>query len=221
VVDAIADDLRKAVLRGELAPGTPLTEADIAGRYDVARPTGKAAIEQLVHDGLFERGAHKSARVVRLGVNDVRDIYTTRAHMEREAVRRLAAVGADIPDARDSNALIAEGSASDIVASDLRFHIAIIDALKSPRTSRIYHSLVTEVTLCMVHVQGRGLLETSLIAGEHAHILDLISRGAGNEAADLLDKHLARARERLVGAIGGDPGPEADLGPQQRHPDRA
>ena len=44
VVDAIADNLRDGILAGELMPGTALTESDVAGRYDVARPTDKAAL---------------------------------------------------------------------------------------------------------------------------------------------------------------------------------
>ena len=47
VVDAIADNLRDGILAGELMPGTALTESDVAGRYDVARPTAKAALEKV------------------------------------------------------------------------------------------------------------------------------------------------------------------------------
>jgi DNA-binding GntR family transcriptional regulator len=39
VVDAIADNLRDAILDGDLLPGTALTETDVATRFDVARPT--------------------------------------------------------------------------------------------------------------------------------------------------------------------------------------
>ncbi|MEO9326058.1 GntR family transcriptional regulator [Nocardioides sp. C4-1] len=217
VVDAIADDLRARILRGELEPGTALTEADIASTYEVARPTGKAATEQLVRDGLLVRGNHRSARVVELGPDDVRDIYRTRAHLEREVLRRLARERTDVPAARAANAEIAalvDGSTLDVVAPDMRFHTALVDALGSPRTTRMYRSLVTEVTLCMARVQGRGLLDNASIAREHALILDLVTAGDGDGAAALLDEHVGRARERLVRALGGTPGPEADLPPR-------
>jgi DNA-binding GntR family transcriptional regulator len=45
---------------------------------------------------------------------------------------------------------------------------------------------------------------------EHERILELVEAGAGDAAAEILDEHLARARELLVGALGGTPGPEAD-----------
>ncbi|HAN25491.1 MAG TPA: GntR family transcriptional regulator, partial [Microbacterium ginsengisoli] len=39
--------------------------------------------------------------------------------------------------------------------------------------------------------------------------LALIEAGEGDAAAALLREHLARARERLVERLGGEPGPEA------------
>jgi DNA-binding GntR family transcriptional regulator len=55
------------------------------------------------------------------------------------------------------------------------------------------------------------LLGTALIQAEHQKILELIGAGEGDAAALLLDVHLGRARERLMAAIGGEAGPEADL----------
>ena len=90
VIDAVVDDLKAQVLAHDLRPGMPLTEAEVAARYDVARATAKAAIERLVADKVLVRKNHKTARVVKLGPADVRDIYRTRAYLESEVLRRLA-----------------------------------------------------------------------------------------------------------------------------------
>ena len=214
VVDAIAADLREQVLVGRAAPGSPLTEQDVAQRYDVARPTAKAAIEALVFEGLLERRTHKTARVVQLGPEDVRDIYRSRANLESQVLRELALTRGVPAEARAANAEILgmdDASAMDVVGPDMRFHTALIDALGSPRTSRMYRSLVSEVTLCMAQVQGRQLLTAKLISGEHERMLELIEAGDGDGAAALLADHLGRARERLVEQLGGVPGPEASL----------
>jgi DNA-binding GntR family transcriptional regulator len=44
-------------------------------------------------------------------------------------------------------------------------------------------------------------------------MLELIAAGDANGVAALLEEHLARARELLAGALGGTPGPEAELAP--------
>ncbi len=214
IVDAIAIDLRTRIHAGELTPKVALTEAEIATSYDVARPTAKAAIEQLVAEGLLVRGLHKTARVVELGPDSVRDIYLARAYLESEVLRRLARTRTVPEGAVKANrdiAALGEGPPMAVVEPDMRFHTSLIDAVGNERTSKMYRSLVSEVRLCMTRVQSLHLLGTALIQAEHQKILELIGAGEGEAAALLLDEHLGRARERLVAAIGGDAGPEADV----------
>ena len=212
IVDAIAQDLRRQLFRGQLSSEEPLTEAGVSEQYEVARPTAKAAIEKLVSEGLLVRGVHRSARVPVLGADDARDIYRTRADVEGIVLRRLAARRA-VPDesrrANDEIAALGEASALDVVDPDMRFHTALVDAMGSARLSRVYLNLASEVRLCMAQVQGNSLLRTPLIHAEHARLLELVEAGDGDGAVALLERHLARARERLVGLLGGTPGPEA------------
>lgn len=214
IVDAIADDLRTRLFAGELPSGLALTETDIADSYDVARPTAKAAIEKLVAEGLLVRGVHKTARVAELGPASVRDIYRARVLLESEVLRRLAAqrsVPAGAVQANREIAAISEGPSIAVVEPDMRFHSSLIDAVGNERISKMYGSLVSEVRLCMTRVQSLNLLDTAVIQAEHQKLLELIEAGNGEAAAALLDVHLGRARERLVAAIGGEAGPEADL----------
>jgi len=214
VIDAVVEDLKEQVLSRELVPDSPLTEADVAARYDVARATAKAAIERLVAEKVLVRRNHKTARVVKLGPADVRDIYNTRIYLESEVLRRLAERGLVPDDARAANAEIAvlwEQGSWNIVGPDMRFHTALIDSLHSARTSSAYASLAFEVKLCMAQLQGSQRLSPEIIFAEHAKILDLIVAGEAGASARLLDEHLSRARELLADALGGEPGPEAYL----------
>jgi len=212
VIDAVVEDLKAQVLARELKPGQALTEAEVATRYDIARATAKAAIERLVSDKVLVRKNNKTARVVKLGAADVRDIYRTRAYLESEVLRRLAD-RREVPlEARRANAAIEalwlQGS-FDIVEPDMRFHTALIDSLGSARTSSVYGSLAFEVKLCMAQLQGSQQLSPELIVAEHARILTHIETGDAEAAAALLNEHLSRARELLAGQLGGESGPEA------------
>lgn len=218
VIDAVTDDLRRRVLAGELEPGAPLGEVDVAETYDVARPTAKAAIENLVRDRLLERRAHKTARVVRLTPHDARDVYRARALLESEVLRELARDRRVPDDARTANREIAEltdASTRAVVEPDMRFHRSLVDAIGSERTSRMYDALASEVVFCMSQVQGASLLPTSLIVDEHERLLALVEAGDGDGAALLLGEHLGRARERLAERLGGIAGPEASLPPSR------
>lgn len=212
VIDAVVEDLKSQVLARELKPNQALTESEVASRYDIARATAKAAIERLVSDKVLVRKNHKTARVVKLGPADVRDIYRTRAYLESEVLRRLAE-RREVPlEAKLANAEIealwAHGS-FDIVEPDMRFHTALIDSLGSARTSSVYSILAFEVKLCMAQLQGSQQLSPEVIVAEHSRILSHIEAGDADAAAALLDEHLARARELLAGQLGGESGPEA------------
>ena len=214
VIDAVVEDLKAQVLASDLPPDSPLTESDVATRYDVARATAKAAIERLVSDKVLVRKNHKTARVVKLGPADVRDIYRTRAYLESEVLRRLADERRVPVDARLANGEIGtlwQQGSYDIVEPDMRFHTALIDSLGSARTTAVYGSLAFEVKLCMAQLQGSQRLSPEIIVAEHALILDLIEAGDGPGVASLLQEHLARARELLAGDLGGVPGPEATM----------
>ncbi|MFJ2621328.1 GntR family transcriptional regulator [Glutamicibacter sp. NPDC087344] len=201
VVQAVIKSLRARIFSGELAPGTPLGEVDVAAYYEVARPTAKAALENLVVSGLLTRNAHQSARVRVLTAADTRDIYQTRAIIEAEAVRLLAATH-QVPEAAlEANAQItalSNASPVEIVEPDVRFHTALVQALDSPRTSAIYAQLSDEIRLCMTHVQDATLLSTRDIAAEHARLLELIRAGAQQEAAAVLAEHLQTASAKLA-----------------------
>lgn len=204
VVDAVTAHLRSRILSGEVLSGVPVTEAAVSEAYGVARPSAKAAIEQLVASGLLVRTAHRSARVVDIDAAMVRDVYRTRTRLESAALRELA-VRRDVPSAAvAANAEIAELSGGPDPASvepDLRFHTAIIDAIRSERTGRMYRSVLDEVRLCMAQVQGRRLLDAADIAAQHTLILQAVADGEAGLAADLLAVHLSAAEERLVEAL--------------------
>ena len=83
----------------------------------------------------------------------------------------------------------------------MRFHTALVDAAGSPRTSRMYRSLVGEVRLCMVQVWGKQLLDRKAIHAEHQGILDAIDAGDPVLAVKRIDLHLSGVRERLAGSF--------------------
>ena len=169
-----------------------------------------------MRENLLQRSAHKTARVVRLSPDDARDIYLSREVVEAEVLRRLARKRLAPERARKANAEIAmlvDASPGEIVEPDMRFHTALIDAIGSPRLSRTYGSLASEVVFCMSQVQGASLLPTELIAAEHERILELIEAGDEDGAAALLAIHIGRARERLAERLGGVAGPEAFVPP--------
>ena len=212
LVEAIAADIRSRILRGAYPADASFKEVEVAAEYEVARPTAKAAIEKLVSEALLVRRSNKTARIVTLTPEDVGDIYKTRALLEKAALLQLAetrSIPAGARAAQEELERITGGSDLDIVDPDMRFHMALVDSLDSPRTSRMYDSLISQVKLCMAQVQGLHLVQPDRIIKEHRHLLDLVEAGEGAAAVEFLDEHLARPRERLIAAISGEAHPSS------------
>lgn len=184
-----------------------MTEKDVAGWFTVARPTAKAAVERLVHEGLLHRQTNKTARVPVLRPDDIRDLYYSRGFLERQVMVELARQRL-VPDEartalRQFDAATDEGTTSKFVEHDIAFHRALVDALKSPRLTRLYGALMGEVHLCMAQVQHHRLLEPATIAAEHAAIVTAITAGDEARAVAELDAHLRHAQDRLTEFFAG------------------
>ena len=78
----IADGLRGAILRGDIAPGSPLVEASLASQFRVSRGPLREAIRQLIDEGLLVTVAYTGTSVIELSVEDVREIYSLRIVLE-------------------------------------------------------------------------------------------------------------------------------------------
>lgn len=201
LVDALADSLRESVLT-ELTPGAVVGETTVARKYEVARPTAKAAIERLVQEGLLHRDAHRSARVPVLNAEDVTDLYFSRTCIESAVMRRLAAKST-APEAaeqaiRDLRDAATHGSLPALIEADIRFHRILVDALGSPRLSRMHAGIMAEMRLCMTQVQANHLLDPEIIAAEHTAILEAVTDGDAERAPAALIDHLDRAHKLLV-----------------------
>lgn len=200
--DALADSLRQRILAGEFAPGTPLGEVEVASGYGVARPTARAAIQGLVHEGLLRREPNRSARVPELTADDVRDLFYVRAALELQAVgtlaeRRLRPAPAE-QAVRRLEAMGPDDAWSDAVEADMDFHAALVEAVGSPRLTRAYGALASEIRLCLVQMRP-AYDDRSLLATEHRELLEAIARGPKRTATRLLSEHLDIGLAELTG----------------------
>ncbi len=201
IVEAVAAELRRGIFSGEVASDSQLTEAEVAANYGVARPTAKAAIEKLVNERLLHRGLHKTARVPVIGRDDINDLCRTRALIETKVVARLAEQR-KIPVATTASHKSLTGilPTTDVAMIEpiIDFHVTMVDALDSPRTSRLYATLMGEMRLAMAQMHVRRRLSGKVIAQEHEKIMKCIAAGDSEGAVRELERHLQNAAARLL-----------------------
>jgi DNA-binding GntR family transcriptional regulator len=201
--EAVVVSLREKILDGAIAPGTPLPEADLTREFGVARPTVRAALQTLCHEGLLQRERNRSAFVPVLTHEEVRDLFSVRIPIECLIVRRLlerAAPLGDVHAALTRLARLTEGAHwSEVVEADLGFHHALARAAGSPRLERLYMSMSGEIRLCIAQLRPAWAGPTAM-ADEHRELLDVIERGDVEAATARMTAHLERAVRDLTRA---------------------
>ena len=78
----IAEQLRAAILAGDIAPGSPLVETALSRRFEVSRGPLREALRQLVEEGLLVTVPYTGTHVASLSVEDVHEIYSLRTALE-------------------------------------------------------------------------------------------------------------------------------------------
>jgi DNA-binding GntR family transcriptional regulator len=120
----IVENLRDAILSGDIPPGTQVVEMNLAEQFGVSRGPLREAIRQLVEEGLLVTIPYTGTHVTELSVDDVREIYSMRIALEifafeqvwdhrgaafrRELDRRHAALSATIDAGNDHQSILAE-----------------------------------------------------------------------------------------------------------------
>ena len=88
--DQIYDRLRAAILSGDLAPGAPIIEADIAATLGASRTPVREALRRLETEGMLEPRGNRGSVVRELHLDEVVCIFEIREALETLAARRAA-----------------------------------------------------------------------------------------------------------------------------------
>lgn len=143
----IAERLRAAILNGDLAPGAQLVETALATEFEVSRGPLREALRQLVEEGLLVTVPYTGTHVIKLSVDDVREIYSMRITLERFAFeqawdRRDAAFRRELVRRNEAlSACIAAGDDAGSIQAELELHGLVYETSGHRLLQRTWHSL--------------------------------------------------------------------------------
>ncbi len=205
LADKVFSELTTAIVRGELRPGTKLSEQTLVDRYGGSRAPVREAIQKLEARHLVVRIPHAGARVVALSLSELRDIYEVRLELESMACR-LAAQRMSDAEIAELYDLLAEHEASIAAeqgqsyyqkAGDLDFHYRII---KGSQNSRLHQMLCGE----LYHLVRMYRYQTSTSAKrpqqalqEHQRIVEAIAARDAELAELLMRRHIQASLTNL------------------------
>ena len=137
MAEAALERLREAIIMGELTPGTPLRLEDLGRRLGMSISPIREALRQLEALGLAEHLPHHGAKVMRLDVEELRELFSIRFALEGMALRRAAELftPADADAARSHLDAYDEARRHGDIRAAVRahgsFHFALYEAARS------------------------------------------------------------------------------------------
>jgi DNA-binding GntR family transcriptional regulator len=204
----VYQQLRGEIEQGALPPGTPLGELAVVARTGASRTPVREALRRLAADGLVDLAPRQGARVSRVSLRSVRDLFELRTLLEPEAMGSVARATAADPDLRSAlTRLRAEltrlqrrtaspaRTASFYEVAD-RFDWTVIGGCGNEHLRRVLADLRPHTTRLRNLSHADDRVEASL--GEHLRMCDALLAGDADEAAAACADHLAHGLRTIV-----------------------
>jgi DNA-binding GntR family transcriptional regulator len=204
VSDSVFARLSEAIMSGELAPGSKISEPEVARRFGISRAPLREAIRSLEERNLVTRIPRQGARVISLTPERIHQIFVIREAIEgmaaREAATRItdeeiAALRAGLERQRGATR---ESGAYPFKTLDTDYHAAIVRASRNEFLTKFlledYYALIE---ICRRRQRSSPeRAQQSLV--EHGRIVDALAERDPDLAEMLIRRHVAAAREHLI-----------------------
>lgn len=214
-VDRVAEELRRALFDGELAPGTGLREAALTEALGVSRSTVREALAALVAEGLATREPNRGVHVTALDPEAVRDVCRARTVLETAGVRRWHQASSaereavEVAMARFAATVDDGAEPAQVTAAHLAVHRALAGLAGSARLLTTADQLASEVRLALATVDRVRRNAPAQVA-DHQALVRLLQTGDVAAVERTLTQHLEHAESSMLAAL-ELPGPD-DVG---------
>jgi DNA-binding GntR family transcriptional regulator len=204
LADEVADSIRQAIFGARIDLGQRLIEEDLATMLNVSRGPVREALIRLSQEGLIKIEPHRGASVAQLSVDELHEIYSLRATLERLAAEWVCRRATDADFERIGavlkgfDELPAPASRSAVAALDMQFHDAVFLAAHHERLYRAWLGLRSQIFLYLIN---RGALRPDYATtwrGDHEELLQVLLRRKRGPAMKFVEGHIEGSYRRAL-----------------------
>lgn len=191
-------EIRQAIASGEIAPGSMLSEHDLAARVGVSRTPVRTALVRLQDEGWVTIYPQRGALVRQIGPEESRHVMQARHAVEYASVRSLPeperrALAATLTALVDDQAeQLARADLARFVEVDVEFHRSFVVAGGNPVLLDFYDKLRARQVLLTARRAASGP-NAERILRDHRQLAELVERGDIETLDGALRDHLATA----------------------------
>lgn len=204
--DQAFEALYRALVQCEFMPGTTVSEAELAGRFDLKRAAARSAVDRLSVMGLLRPVRRRGYVVKPITLRDVNDLFELRTIIE-VAAGRLAAGRVDDFSLRRLDRVCTAGyrpgdreSEAKFLQANSEFHLTVAMATGNDRLVATLAQILREMER-LFHF-GLSLRNRSdEMLQEHQALIDALARGDADEVERVTREELASSKSMVLDAL--------------------
>ena len=208
LADQATADLRRAVLTGSFAPGSPLRPAALSQPLGVSSTVVREALTRLAREHIVVADPHRGFRVRDLSLEDLRDLSRVRIEVESLALRWSIAAGdldweGQVVAALHRYAATVQRAAGDTDRADElgraheELHLAFVSACGSSHLLDIRAGLFGAAELYRRWTRYRKDVDRD-VGAEHRAIADACLDRDVERAVALMTEHIDRTTQLVL-----------------------
>ncbi len=203
LADHVADKVREAIIRGDIAEGAMIGEVQLSNMLGVSRVPVREALIELAHDGILSFDKRGRAWVKHFTKHDYEEVISLRLTLESMSVRLAAErLTADDVAAMSDNIATMEETTDAIAFSrlDTEFHELIMRASRHDRLLACWETLSSQFAVLLARVQ-KTFEQASIEAArnattqDHQAILRALKVHDAEKAEKAMQRHINSWRE--------------------------
>lgn len=208
LVDRVTDELHRAILNGDLPPGSTVSIVDLCERFSISHIPVREALRRLESEGVISLRPGRSALVATVTSDELRNIYRLRRVVEADLCMRAGPVMTEERLADAERALAEyigiEREPSGLAAKHHAFHEAMLLDVIGPADANVLRLLWKAsdryLHLLMADLDHKPETQEGRI-DEHRLLLDLARAGKVEEFKDSWVAHLDSTEAALLEAL--------------------
>ncbi|MED4203320.1 GntR family transcriptional regulator [Neobacillus mesonae] len=202
--DKVYHQMKRAILFGGFPSDEIFTEVQLADQLNTSRTPVRAAIQDLVKEGLLVWIPRKGVTIREITPEEEDEIFLLRSTIEVEVVKNLIKVVKSPKQlevlkliVREQEKAIENDDAVKFIELDHEFHITLTRLANFPIMEQVLqnlHNLTQLMGLKAVKKQGR----TIHVLKEHEQIIQSMEEGNSDLAVQCILEHLQNTKEALL-----------------------
>jgi DNA-binding GntR family transcriptional regulator len=202
----VFENLKQAIIRGDVAPGDRLVESRLADALDISRTPVREAIHKLEREGLLKRLPKGGFAVMNLSREDIEETFGIRCVLESYAARLAAENYGEeelLPleeKIQEFQKFLDKGQLDELPRINTEFHSLFYALSRSPKLIKMINDLRDQIfRFRKILLKKDKWAEAS--NEDHRKMLDAIRERDVNRVERVVKHHIARGQRIVLNAL--------------------